>query len=83
MHAGQYCFNRVVMGGKNSASYFQQTMQVVLGDLVYVNVLIYIDEVLIFAKDCDKLLAAMQNVQSGRTILCVVYTAVKSAMKLY
>ena len=35
-HAGQYCFRRVVMGGENSASYFQQTMQEVLGYLVYV-----------------------------------------------
>ena len=46
-HAGQYCFNRVVMGGKNSASFFQQTMQEVLGDLVYVSVLTYIDDVLV------------------------------------
>ena len=37
-------------------------MQEVLGDSVYVNVLIYIDDVLIYAEDCEKLLVAMQNV---------------------
>ena len=61
-HAGQYCFNRVVMGGKNSASYFQQTMQEVLGDLVYVSVLIYIDDVLVYAENFDELLVAMKSV---------------------
>ena len=39
------------MGGKNSASFFQQTMQEVLGDLVYVSTLIYIDDVLVYAED--------------------------------
>jgi len=61
-HSGQYCFNRVVMGGKNSASYFQQTMQEVLGDLVYVSVLIYIDDVLVYAENFKELLVAMQSV---------------------
>ena len=50
------------MGGKNSASFFQQTMQEVLGDLVYVSVLIYIDDVLVYAENVDKLLVAMKKV---------------------
>ena len=49
------------MGGKNSASYFQQTMQV-LGDLIYVSVLIYIDDVLVYAEDVEKLVIAMKAV---------------------
>ena len=43
------------MGGKNSASFFQQTMQEVLGDLVYVSVLIYIDDVLVYAENFEEL----------------------------
>ena len=50
------------MGGKNSASYFQQTMQEVLGDLIYVCVLIYIDDVLVYAEDGEKLMSAMKQV---------------------
>jgi len=50
------------MGGKNSASYFQQTMQEVLGDLIYGCVLIYIDDVLVYAEDGEKLMSAMKQV---------------------
>ena len=50
------------MGGKSYASYFQQTMQKVLGDLVFINVLIYIDNVLIYAKNCEKLFEAIEYV---------------------
>ena len=61
-HSGQYCFNRVVMGGKNSASFFQQTMQEVLGDLVYVSTLIYIDDVLVYGEDFEQLMVAIKKV---------------------
>ena len=37
-------------------------MQEVLGDLVYVNLLIYVDYVLIYAEDCEKLLVAIEIV---------------------
>ena len=51
------------MGGKNSASFFQQTMQEVLGDLVYVSALIYIDDVLVYAEDYfEQLLIAIKEV---------------------
>ncbi len=50
------------MGGKNSASYFQQTMQEVLGELLFVSVLIYIDDVLVYAEDVEKLVIAMKAV---------------------
>ena len=60
-HAGQYCFVRVVMGGKNSASFFQQTMQEVLGDLVYVSTLIYIDDVLVYAENFEQLMVAIKK----------------------
>ena len=61
-YSGQYCFKRVVMGGKNSASIFQKTMQEVLGDLIYVNVLIYFDDVLVYAKKVEELSKAIENV---------------------
>ena len=50
------------MGDKNSASFFQQTMQEVLGDLVYVSVLIYINDVLVYAENFEELLVAMKKV---------------------
>ena len=39
-HNGQFEFTRVVMGGKKSAGYFQQVMQKVLADLLFICVLI-------------------------------------------
>ena len=57
------------MGGKNSASFFQQTMQEVLGDLVYVSVLIYIDDVLVYAEDFEQLLIAMKEVFFAATAI--------------
>ena len=49
------------MGGKNSASFFQQTMQEVLGDLVYVSALIYIEDVLVYAEDFEQLMVAIKK----------------------
>ena len=49
------------MGEKSSASFFQQTMQEVLGDLVYVSVLIYIDDVLVYAEDFEQLMIAIKK----------------------
>ena len=37
-------------------------MQEVLGDLIYVCVLIYIDDVLVYAEDVEKLVIAMKKV---------------------
>ena len=47
------------MGGKNSAGYFQQVMQKVLADLLFLCVLIYIDDVLIFAKTEEQFIQAI------------------------
>ena len=58
-HHGQFQFTRVVMGGKNSAGYFQQVMQKVLADLLFLCVLIYIDDVLIFAKTEEQFIQAI------------------------
>ena len=37
-------------------------MQEVLGDIVYVNVLIYIDDVLVYDESVEELLVAIENV---------------------
>ena len=61
-HHGQFEFSRVVMGGKNSAGYFKKTMQKVLETLLFICVLIYIDDVLVFAKTEDAFVQALGNV---------------------
>ena len=39
-HNGQFKFNRVVMGGKNSAAHFQKVIQLVVGNMLYKKVLV-------------------------------------------
>ena len=55
-------FNRVVMGGKNSAAHFQKTMQGVLKSMLYKQVLVYIDDVLVFGRNIPDLLSAIKEV---------------------
>ena len=61
-HEGLFEFTRVVMGARNSAAHFQKIMQSVLGDLVLVAVLLYLDDVLVYAKTEDELLDAIERV---------------------
>ena len=50
------------MGGKNSAGFFQKTMQQVLHQMLFLSVFIYIDDVLVFAKSEDDFVAAIGQV---------------------
>ena len=49
------------MGGKNSAAHFQKVMQSVVGDMNYRKVLVYIDDVLVFAKNITDLLSNIRE----------------------
>ena len=49
------------MGCKNSAAYFQNTKKRVLKSLLYRNVLVYIDDVLLFGENISDLLAAIRE----------------------
>ena len=60
-HNGQLKFNRVVMGGKNSAAHFQKVMQTVVGEMNYRKVLVYIDDVLVFGNNITDLLSHIRE----------------------
>ena len=60
-HNGQFKFNRVVMGGKNSAAHFQKVMQTVVGEMNYRKVLVYIDDVLVFGNNITDLLSHIRE----------------------
>ena len=70
-HNGQFKFNRVVMGGKNSAAHFQKTMQGVLKNMLYKKMLVYIDEVLVFGRNFSDLLAKNIKRSSNGSIVSV------------
>ena len=50
------------MGGKNSAAHFQKTMQLVLKNMLYRKVLVYIDDMLVFGNIITDLLANIKEV---------------------
>lgn len=52
---------RVPMGSSNSVQYFQKTMMFVLGDLMDKHVIIYIDDILVFAKSEEELLSVLER----------------------
>jgi transposase InsO family protein len=60
-HNGQFKFNRVVMGGKNSAAHFQRIMQRVVGEMLYKKVLVYIDDVLVFGNNIMDLVRSIRE----------------------
>ena len=60
-HNGQFKFNRVVMGGKNSAAHFQKVMQTVVGDMNYKKLLVYIDDVLVFGRNITDLICHIRE----------------------
>jgi hypothetical protein len=60
-HNGQFKFNRVVMGGKNSAAHFQKVMQTVVGEMNYKKLLVYIDDVLVFGRNITDLLCNIRE----------------------
>ena len=60
-HNGQFKFKCVVMGGKNSAAHFQNIMQLVLRNMLYRKVLVYIDDVLVFGENITDLVSNIKE----------------------
>ena len=54
-HHGLFEFERVVMGGENSAPHFQKVMAQMLRSLLFTCVLVYLDDVLLYAKTEEEL----------------------------
>ena len=61
-HKGLYEFERVVMGARNSAAHFQKVMTQVLQHLILQAVLVYIDDLLCYAKTAEELVEAIEAV---------------------
>src|SRR6266516_3879647 len=59
---GQWRFTRLPMGTCNSPITFQRLMDMVLRGLQWSKVLVYIDDILVFANSFDELLACQQEV---------------------
>lgn len=55
-------FARVPMGARNAAAHFQQVMQDLLDDLLYIHLLVYLDDVLLFSDSEQGLLSILQAV---------------------
>jgi len=70
---GQYCFKRMPFGIAAAPATFQELMVKVLGDLNWKEAVVYLDDILIFAKDKKEHLQRVNNVfekikQSGLRI---------------
>ena len=50
MKSGQYCFNRMLFGIAATLATFQKLMTIVLGELNWKEAVVYMDDILIFAK---------------------------------
>ena len=61
-HRGLYEFNRTVMGARNSAAHFQKIMSELLDELIYVNVMVYIDDILVYVREESELAPAIGDV---------------------
>lgn len=61
-HEGLFEFNRVPFGLKNSPVVFQHIMETALRGLHYRNVLVYIDDIIVFSKDFDSHIENLQEV---------------------
>ena len=59
---GQYTWNRMPFGLKNSPITFQQTMNDVLRDLITKCCIVYVDDIIVFSKDFDSHMAHLQQV---------------------
>ncbi|MAA69219.1 MAG: hypothetical protein CL915_10765 [Deltaproteobacteria bacterium] len=58
---GSFEHNRVPMGLKTAAAYYQRSIQRILEPLLYVHILQYIDDTLIYAKEEDELLDVLEE----------------------
>ena len=61
-HKGVYEFTRVVMGARNSASHFQRVMTEIFDDLLNNGVIVYLDDILVYAKTEVELLGLIIEV---------------------
>jgi hypothetical protein len=61
-HMGQYEFNRLSMGLKNSPPFFQKSMMILLSGLVHVGCEVYIDDLIVFGMSHDELLENLEKV---------------------
>ena len=68
---------RVLMGSLNSVQYFQRVMTTILKDLLYDNVIIYIDDIFVFADTQQKLLNILKIIFSR----CIKYNLKLNAKK--
>ena len=59
---GQYCFKRMPFGIAAAPATFQELMVKVLGDLNWKEAVVYLDDILIFAKDREEHLQRIHNV---------------------
>jgi transposase InsO family protein len=59
---GQYCFKRMPFGIAAAPATFQELMVKVLGDLNWKEAVVYLDDILIFAKDKKEHLQRVKNV---------------------
>jgi RNase H-like domain found in reverse transcriptase/Reverse transcriptase (RNA-dependent DNA polymerase)/Integrase core domain/Integrase zinc binding domain len=51
---GQYCFNRMPFGIAAAPSTFQKLMTIVIGDMIWKECLVYLDDILIFSKTLEE-----------------------------
>jgi hypothetical protein len=60
---GVYCWQRVPMGLKNAASYFQRVMATeVLSEIIHISCELYIDDILVFGRDEQEFLDNVRDV---------------------
>ena len=60
-HEGLFEPTRVPMGAKNAVRHFQSVMTELLGDLLYIAILVYLDDILAHGKDTRSLLKAVED----------------------
>ncbi|OWZ07339.1 hypothetical protein PHMEG_00020277, partial [Phytophthora megakarya] len=53
--------SRVPQGASDSATHFQNEMQLVFADMLYVHLLVWIDDILVYAKDASTFIAALRQ----------------------
>ena len=75
-HLGQFEFNVLPFGIKNSPGEFQRAVDTVLGDLYGTGVLAYIDDIVIYANDLDSLFTLFEQVLS-RLLNAGVYIKIR------
>ena len=61
-HRGIFQFTRVVMGARNSAAHFQRIMTEILDTMLFVGVLLYLDDILVYATNPVDLVNRLKEV---------------------